>query len=223
MYKTPIDIQSEYSSQRLSHPPNPAIAWSLAKLSSLGYQPPFESVADVGCGKLRHFASLFPITRQLVLVDTEKQLSAMHTDRKQHYTIYNYARKHSTSKRTVLALSDEEFAESKLSLKLIFCVAVFDVVPRSTRLQILDSCASHLAPKGHFVIIVPRNDQSITSRCSHANKYLDGHCFVRQGITTFFHNFDKSDALVRDCKARGLSQVSDISRYRQLCLVFTKP
>ncbi len=43
-------------------------------------------MADVGCGKLRHFDSFFRLTRQLVLVDTENQLSNPHVDNGQEYT-----------------------------------------------------------------------------------------------------------------------------------------
>ncbi len=84
-------------------------------------------MADVGCGKLRHFDSFFRLTRQLVLVDTENQLSTPHVDNGQEYTVYNFARKFSTSKTKVLALSADRFADSRLALDVIFCVAVFDV------------------------------------------------------------------------------------------------
>lgn len=191
-------------------------------LQSLGYRPPFSSIADVGCGKLRHFKILAPLSRQLVLVDTESQISKAHTDNGITYTVSDFAKKRSTKSKKISVLSSDSFAQKSLALELIFCIAVFDVVPRQVRQEIIAASASNLREGGHLVVIVPRNDQSITSRFTDTNKHLDGHIFERQGITTFFCNFKAYDSIINDCVKSGLSLVADISKHRQVCLLFSK-
>lgn len=217
-----IVIQSEYSAQRMSHPPNPAIAWALQKLHLMGHNPPFTSVADVGCGKLRHFKIFSSLTNRLYLVDTEQQITRKHIDSGKEYTVTDFARKKSNSNKIFIPLSSESFAKKNLQLGLIFCIAVFDVVPRQARQDIIAASAKNLKQGGHFVVIVPRNDSTITGRFNEDNKYLDGHVFKRQGIHTFFCNHKSHMTLLNDCEKHRLKLTADISKYRQICLVFSK-
>jgi hypothetical protein len=217
-----IFIQSEYSAQRLSAPPNPAIGWALNALETIGHRPPFSRAADVGCGKLRHLNILAPLCKRLILVDTNAQISMVHSDHGQAYTIPEFARKRSTNERKISVLLADSFAQETLALEIIFCIAVLDVVPRQVRQNIIAASSSNLRKGGHFVVIAPRNDQSITSRFTDTNKYLDGHLFVRQGITTFFCNFKSYESIINDCKRAKFSLAADVSKHRQVCLLFSK-
>ena len=222
MSKKRIFIQSEYSAQRMSHPPNPAIALALQELRLMGHKPPFSAIADVGCGKLRHFKIFSSLTKRLYLVDTEEQITREHVDSGKRYTVANFAREKSNSGGKFVALSSELFCKQKYALDLIFCVAVFDVVPRQVRQNIIASCAMNLKKGGHFIVIVPRNDSTITDRFSEANRYMDGHVFERQGIHTFFCNFQSYSTILSDCEKHRLVVTADLSRYRQVCLILSK-
>lgn len=84
--RSAINIRPEYSAQRRSHPPNPALKPALEfvqkarpDLKQLG------KVGDLGCGKLRHYNVLAPCSDELYLIDTEDQLSATHFDAGEEY------------------------------------------------------------------------------------------------------------------------------------------
>jgi hypothetical protein len=90
-----------------------------------------------------------------------------------------------------------------------------------TRRAITEAVAHNLANEGVFVVIAPRNDSSIVRRCTKQNAYLDGHVFKHHGIHTFFHNFKTYDDVLNDCEKVGLFLLADLSRYRQVCLLFS--
>lgn len=215
------NIRPEFSAQRRSHPPNPAL--ELAVHSVREVRPGTDGwgrVADLGCGKLRHFDIIAPHSAELFLVDTEEQLSTTHIDAGVEYSVRQVAagaRKHG---RKVHALTVSEFATAELSLDLILCVAVLDVVPAVTRSQILKSAARNLKKSGMLIIIAPRNDTTILDRCTPENAYRDGHVFFHHGIYTFFRNFRDHSSIINTAKRLGLTLVRDLSRYRQVCLIF---
>jgi SAM-dependent methyltransferase len=180
----------------------------------------WQQIGDLGCGKLRHFSILSPLAKQLVLIDTAAQLSATHRDDSTTYTIVEVALEASQKGKLTSTNCFEEFAVSRLNLDLIVCVAVLDVVPRSTRRAILSSAARNLARSGLFVVIVPRNDSTILRRCAAVNKYQDGHTFAHHGVRTFFHNFRDHRPIIKDCTTSGLTLLKDLSRYRQVSLIF---
>ncbi len=69
---TNLKISSEYSAQRMSQKPNPQLQTSIAYLNEyLGFQLEYDKIADVGCGKLRHYKTLSNITKKLYLIDTK--------------------------------------------------------------------------------------------------------------------------------------------------------
>ena len=124
------DIRSEFSAQRMSHTPNPAVSWAIAKLLPEGNLGPNLRIADQGCGKLRHFRTLSPIARELILVDTEDQLSRTYRDGDREYTVKQFAQSVSNRRRRVVVMTSDEFSCSQLHLDIVFCIAVFDVVLR---------------------------------------------------------------------------------------------
>ena len=221
-----IRINPEYSAQRRSQLPNPALRSALAALAFVrDHSRNLGKVADLGCGKLRHYRLLAAKSDTLFLVDTPTQISSIHVDNGSTYTISQVAESARRRGRKVNVLLAEDFVQATLELDVIFCVAVFDVVPRKTRRVLTRAAAQNLSPEGHLVVIAPRNDSTILQRCSRKNAYLDGYVFGHTGIHTFFHNFRRYDDIVRDCANEGLFLVSDLSRYRQVCLIFgvTKP
>jgi hypothetical protein len=177
-------------------------------------------VADLGCGKLRHYDLLLLSSHELYLVDTDEQLSATHSDAGQEYNIRRLAEDARARGRNVHALSSTEFALSKLGLDLVVCVAVLDVVVPRTRAEIITAAVRNLGALGLLVVIAPRNDSTILRRCGPESAYYDGHTFFHHGIHTFFHNFRDHARMTENCKKAGLVLKKDLSCYRQVCLVF---
>lgn len=215
-----VDIHPEYSAQAKSHPPNPALQTALEVVARRsGDVGKFGSVADLGCGKLRHYRQLAACSDQLFLVDTPEQLSAKHFDKGFEYTILGVAERAMTQGRTVHAIAFNDFATTDLRLDLVVCVAVLDVVLPHVRLALIRAAARNLAPTGKCVIIVPRNDSTILRRCGSDNAYSDGHVFSHHGVHTFFHNYRAHAPIVRTCGKAGLYLLQDVSCYRQVCLI----
>ena len=213
-------IVSEFSAQRRSHPPNPALKRVLAILPELIRRNSLGTVADIGCGKLRHYRLLVKPAKKLLLVDTEKQLATTHHDRNESYTIPQIAKLARKTGRAVRALTVEQFRGVRNSVDVAFCIAVFDVITRERRREITRVVADSLKDNGYFVVIAPRNDSTITSRCEKENRYKDGHVFAHHGLQTFFCNFEKYGSIIRDCADAGLGLRLDLSSYRQVCLIF---
>jgi SAM-dependent methyltransferase len=215
-------IVSEYSAQRRSHPPNAALKKALRVVVDLTGSKNLGTVADVGCGKLRHYKILSRAAGVLWLVDSKRQMAAMHRDGNVYYTISSAAESAQKHGREVYALDVERFGLRRDLIDVAICVAVFDVVTREHRRQITKCVAERLRRGGYFVVIIPRNDSTITRRFTKENKYRDGHVFTHHGIQTFFSNFDRYESVIRDCKKEKLELVRDISTYRQVCILFRK-
>jgi Methyltransferase domain len=214
------NIVSEFSAQRRSHPPNPALKTVLAVLPELIGRNSLGTVADIGCGKLRHYRLLVKPAKKLFLVDTEKQLATTHRDKNQSYTVPQIAKLARENGRVVYALTVEQFRGIRNSVDVAFCVAVFDVITRERRREITTLVSDKLKDNGYFVVIAPRNDSTITRRCVKENRYKDGHVFGHHGLQTFFCNFEKYVSIVTDCADVGLGLRLDLSSYRQVCLIF---
>jgi SAM-dependent methyltransferase len=215
-----VDVHPEYSAQAKSHPPNPALQTALEAVARRGGNVrKFGRVADLGCGKLRHYRQLAACSGELFLIDTPEQLSAKHIDNGFEYTVYSVAERAPTQRQKVHAISFSDFATDSLSLDLVVCIAVLDVVLPHVRRALIRAVARNLAPAGKCVIIVPRNDSTILSRCGADNEYSDGHVFSHHGVHTFFHNYRVHAPIVRICGKAGLHLLEDLSCYRQVCLV----
>ncbi len=220
MKQRAVNLRPEYSAQRRSHPPNPSLFDAIEAIQTLRGSKRLGKVADLGCGKLRHFDLLIHLADELFLIDTKDQLSLNHKDFGKSYTVLQVAEKARKRGRKVQAVTTEAFAKATLGLDVIFCIAVFDVVPRQTRRSLIESAAGNLAKNGIFVVIAPRNDSTILRRCRPDNAYADGHVFKNHGAYTFFHNFVTYEDIIKDCSKVGISLIKDLSRYRQVCLLF---
>jgi SAM-dependent methyltransferase len=216
-----VKIHPEFSAQRRSHPPNPSLKLAL-DFARQGSSPNkrWERVADLGCGKLRHYSLLSSCSDNLYLVDTHEQLSSIHIDGGQEFRVLDVAEKARECGKSVYALTADEFAKSNFDLDLIVCVAVLDVVTARSRSTVIRSAAGNLSKSGRLIVIVPRNDSTIVDRCEASNSYQDGYAFFHHGIYTFFRNFRDHSPIIRTAKKAGLVLKRDLSRYRQVCLIF---
>lgn len=216
-----VDIHPEYSAQGRSHPPNPTLERALENVACRnGNVRKFGRVADLGCGKLRHYRQLAACSDELFLIDTPAQLSAKHIDKGLEYTVRSVAECAMAQQQKVQAMAFRDFAASQLNLDLVVCVAVLDVVLPYVRRALIRAAARNLAPAGECVIIVPRNDSTILRRCGRDNAYSDGHVFSHHGVHTFFHNYREHTPIARACATAGLRLLDDLSCYRHVCLVF---
>ena len=208
----------------MSAPPNPAVSRAITALTNDRGKPLKDlRIADQGCGKLRHYKLLRPLARELYLVDTKDQLDKPHADRRVTYTVRQFATQASRRNNLrVIALPATDFQQSTLDLDLVFSIAVCDVIPSRIRRTIIADASGNLKPHGYFVLIVPRNDVSITSRCTNHNRHDDGHAFAHHGIHTFYRNFSSTKPLINQCRRNDLLVVDDLSVYRQICIIFTK-
>lgn len=222
-------IRWENSAQGKGAKPNPYLRRALEQLRAIAPSALRRSaarIADQGCGKLRHFSILRLHFSHITLVDTEIQLSRTQLIGKKATTIQKYIERVDRGRGKYRTVSNTQFRSASLKLDLVFCVCVFDVVPRSIRRVIVKAASSNLKKGGYYCIIVPRNDQSITSRCRPEMVYEDGCLFQRNSVTTFYANFSADSSplrhLRRSLSKNGFSVVSEFSNYRQLCIICRK-
>jgi hypothetical protein len=157
----------------------------------------------------------------LILVDTPAQLDVVHQDRGAWYSVRDYVAAHSAN-RAIRVRVTTEFETSRDEVDVAFCVAVFDVVPPATRQRILRSAARNIRRGGYLALIIPRNDSTILERCGSQNRRWDGHWFRNHDGFTFYRNFRDTTALARTVERAGFQLDTDLSRYRQVCLLFRR-
>lgn len=213
-------VNSEDSAQGSTARPNALVAPSLALVRQYleGSRDKLR-VADQGCGRLRHLAALAAEFDHVWLIDQAIQLDRSQTLYGKRQSIRDLA---AGLRDGVMALSDTEFRVARLNLDAVFSFCVFDVVTEAVRRQLASDAAANLRDGGLYVLVVPRNDSSIVTRCSDENAHEDGHLFLRNGSVTFYANFrDATSILGPVCRA-GFRLLEDRSRYRYLWLVFEK-
>lgn len=219
-----IRIRSTLSAQASTSRPNPCIEEAISWLQSgLTRRKDTLTCADQGCGKLRHLRVLMKHFRKIVLIDTEEQLNRTQRIWNTSSTsIPRYVKSLRLKGTRIRVLSSEKFKNSRLQLDVVFNICVLDVETPKTRARILQAAHRNLREGGLLVLIVPRNDQTITVRCNKRNQYLDGHIFQHHGAFTFYTNFGRTDPLVKKLKSLGFSIRSDMSTYRQMLLICQK-
>lgn len=215
------ELRTELSAQRIDAQPNPALRRALSWLSNRPGS--WEVAVDQGCGKLRHLELLSQAFRRVVLVDTERQLDSTHKLGDRRASIREYV----TDIQAVLparvdTVSASAFSRMTCNADVVFAVATFDVVPPTTRTEMIHSAERNLKPFGLYVVIAPRNDASILRRCSDENRYEDGHIFAHHGAYTFFRNFHNEEDISSAVTAHRFDLVENLSRYRQACMVFSR-
>jgi hypothetical protein len=220
-----VRVRSEYSAQPLIARPNPALLTGLNYLKThthLGSSWGRLSVVDQGCGKLRHLKILRGLSGKLTLVDTHFQITRSQRLFNQETTILDYIT-HLRSGPHVTVMCDSDFESASIRAHLVVSVAVFDVVTPLIRKRLTKSAARNLRSRGYYLLVIPRNDQSITKRCCEKNRYADGFVFVRTGgLQTFYSNFNETSVLVRRLRRYGFELIENLSNRRQVCLILQK-
>lgn len=227
MRKSKLQISSAHSAQGSTAKPNPFLATAIRHISEnglVGQDLRKAKVADQGCGKLRHLGILLQNFDKICLVDTSFQLGRTQNLFGERNTIGTHVARLDIRGKQVTTLSDLQFDSSNLLLDIVFNICVFDVEVPKVRMAMLSAAHRNLRNGGLFVLIIPRNDQSILKRCSQNNRYLDGHIFHHHGLSTFYRNFDKTKmkTLIDRLARQGFVLHSDLSRYRQVCLIASR-
>jgi hypothetical protein len=221
-----LTVRSSYSAQPSTAKANPFVERSIAYVAEqnlLNAKFHSATVADQGCGKLRHLPVLEKHYRRILFVDTADQFARRQKIfESDNTTIAEYAKGLKHGRTRVEILTAEEFEKSNLRLDLILNACVLDVEIPSARKRILRTASQNLKVGGLLLLIVPRNDQTILVRCSNRNKAFDGHAFEHHGIVTFYKNFKDASELIRAGHEAGLDLVADLSVYRQACLIFKR-
>jgi SAM-dependent methyltransferase len=223
------EIRSENSAQRKDAPPNPFVEKTISYLKASAFGERDVSnlrVADQGCGNLRHLEILQRSFKHLFFVDTPFQIRRTHKIGTEETTLGDYAAKLNRQGNRYHLLDNAAFKDAKLNLDVILCACVLDVVPAKVRRELVIAAASNLKRGGYYCVIVPRNDQTITSRCTSSNAYQDGHIFRRGQLATFYANFSNESAplksLYKLLASAGLKSAADLSIYRHLCLILRR-
>lgn len=182
-----------------------------------------QSVVDLGCGQLRHLEMLLETFQRIMLVDTPRQLSRRLRFNEKTCTIKEYVSSLPVKLRRRIDIVDSDcFAASRFNADVVLTVNTMDVVPTKVRDNMCAAAIKNLRRRGLFGVIVPRNDTTITSRCSDENRFLDGHVFEHHGVMTFFRNFRDHQPLVSRIERLGTQVISDTSVYRHVCVLFQK-
>jgi hypothetical protein len=225
MNKPSINISSELSAQGFHAPVNPKLRKSLDVICN---NPLYKmskplKVADLGCGRLRHLSLFLEYCFELYLVDTKLQIQNQHLLGDQKQTIENYIRSIKVPNKKIVVLPFEDFEKKEENLDAIFSIAVFDVVLLHDRTRMIKAAFSNLKKNGMFILIIPRNDVTITRRFTSINKYEDGHIFKRSIKShTFMKNFKDTNEISSLVQDNGFTFFEDHSDYHQLCLFFKK-
>jgi SAM-dependent methyltransferase len=220
-----MKIKSTLSAQPSTARPNPFVQKALAYIDEhSGIKKRRLSCADQGCGKLRHFPLLSKRFARIVLVDTEEQLNRTQQIWETHETsIRQYVKNLKQGDDSCIeVVSSADFERSSMGLDVVFNVCVLDVEIPRVRNRIVTTAYRNLRNGGIFVLIVPRNDQTIKVRCVNRNRYLDGHFFAHRGVITFYRNFVKTTDLIRLVRRAGFALLHNLSVYRQVCLICRK-
>ena len=176
-----IEINSAYSAQPSTAPPNPFVEVTIMHCLENGLISGESNklrIADQGCGKLRHLTIFCRYFDTIYLIDKEFQLNRLQRLFGLHETnIKKYISGLKMRGKKITVLSDGEFASSNLNLDIVFNICVFDVEVPKTRKAMITAAYRNLKESGLYVVIIPRNDQRILVRCTKNNRYLDGHVF----------------------------------------------
>jgi SAM-dependent methyltransferase len=221
-----IEISSAYSAQPSIAKPNPFVSIAIKHIFDHGLVTEDVGglrVADQGCGRLRHLAVLREFFDTIYLIDTEFQLN-----RRQRLfgldktNIKEYIANLETSGKKLIVLSSLDFDSSKLNLDIVFNICVLDVEIPKARKDMISATYKNLKEGGLYIVIIPRNDQSILIRCTAKNRYLNGHIFQHHGVTTFYKNYRDTKSLIQNLVSQDFALEADLSVYRQVCLILSK-
>lgn len=223
--KNKINIRPEYSAQPTNALANPMAVKAISYLKKNYFKDTdLKSlrVADQGCGKLRHLKILLRYFNIIYLVDTKLQLHRIQRLAGELNTIPEYISNLNILGTHISIIDNENFINSMFNLDIIFNLCNFDVNLTKARNEMLKSAYKNLNNLRYFVLVIPRNDYSITKRCNNANKYQDGYIFKNRDAYTFYRNYKDLNALKNQLKRSNFQLLEDMSIYRQVCLILQK-
>jgi hypothetical protein len=221
-----IEINSAYSAQPSTAKPNPFVEVAIRHCLENGLLSRDSNkprIADQGCGKLRHLTILCRYFDTIYLIDKEFQLNlSQRLFDLDGTSIKEYISSLKMSGKKFNVLSSLDFDSSKLNLDIVFNICVFDVEVPKIRKAMIAAAYKNLKEGGLYVVIIPRNDQSILVRCTTKNRYLDGHVFQHRGVVTFYKNYRNTRSLIYAFAKESFVLEADLSVYRQVCLILRK-
>jgi len=219
-------MNSAYSAQPSTAKPNPLLSIAIRYMLENGLVAKNHNelrVADQGCGKLRHLTKILEYFGTIYLIDTEFQLNrSQRLFASDETSIKKYVASLKISGKKLIVLSNVEFDSYSLNLDIVFNICTFDVEVPKTRKAMASAAYKNLKKRGLYVVIIPRNDQSILVRCTANNRHLDGHIFHHHSVTTFYKNYRNSKPLLYSLAWQGFVLEADLSVYRQVCLILRK-
>lgn len=163
---------------------------------SIGFFCPFlkekevQSVADIGCGRLRNAIGLLDEFREVFFVDTELQCKRVKP------LFQEYRRK------GVQLLSAEKFYDSDIVVDAVLIISVFHTIPSiAIRYGIIREAAKHIRTHGYMCIDVPKSERYYRQHCTKEREYSDGWVMGNKKTKTFYkpytaHEFDDFIACV---------------------------
>lgn len=220
-----IKINSAYSALPSIAKPNPFVSIAITHIfNNILVSEDFNrlKIADQGCGKLRHLKILSEYFNTIYFIDVEFQLNRIQKLFGLKIDIKEYIDSIKIPGKRLFVISELDFESSNLNLDMIFNICVLDVEIPKTRKAMISAAYKNLKKNGLYIVIIPRNDQSILVRCKIKNKYIDGHVFHHHGVTTFYKNYRNTKQLINILQSQGFSLESDLSVYRQVCLILRK-
>ncbi len=221
-----MEIQPEYSAQGMHSRPNPLVQPTLELLITekrFGMKSNIKLI-DLGCGKLRHLDICMQFAKQVVLVDTERQIENVQKYGNMTCTMSQYVQALKNKHCVIEIQKFDNFKVQNHLADIILSVAVMDVILKESRKQMALAAYRNLRPGGYFVVIVPRNDSSILVNCKQDNKYQDGYVFKNRGHNnlTFYTNYRDPSRLKKMLVDSGFVLIEDRTLFRQLCFVLQK-
>jgi hypothetical protein len=217
-YKAKL-LRPEYSAQGMNAKPAPMLGRALTEIANLGVDR--GAAVDLGCGQLRHLTMMLTTFRKVTLVDTPLQLSRELRFDGNSCTIADFIRTLPRRvQQRIKIIDSEQFGAANKGADVVLTINTFDVVPPKVRDEMCGAALQNVRRGGLLAVIIPRNDTTITDRCSDENGFLDGHVFEHHGAMTFFRNFREHHPLIRRIEGFGARLLSDLSVYRHICLLF---
>ena len=211
-------IKPENSALGIRKAPSPMLPRVFTAINSLVAKQKVNPVTlDHGCGQLRNIRSLLDFSNQLILVDTEKQLTKKHNFLGEYLTIQEYITK-KYPEHNIRIFNSDKFEVSQLNIDIVFSINVLDVTPPKIRGAALRAIRKNLRDNGILVLIVPRNDSWTLQRCSKADKFADGYVFPNHGAFTFYRNWDDF-SLEAIARRYGFVLLQNLSVYRYGCIL----
>ena len=163
---------------------------------------------DYGCGKCRYSKQLSKKAKQVVLVDSEIQISRIQKIHSENTTVQEYARKY-IKNATVFSLTDKNWKEKKYDF--ILCTNVLSAIPDiNERKILLKNIASLLSNDGTALISVQHSNSYFKTYSKNPNaiKHEDGW-IIKRGSSHSFYGIIKPNKLIEMCKKANLEIVND--------------